>query len=202
MTTPPPRGGGTVMTLGGGGLQGGCKVPVPVPEGGFVWHLLPSLASHLPKRVMRLAAAEVHGPVWKQPPPPPVLPPAPPPPPSPFAQARARGGRARGSAPTSVRDSGQRNECSRDRSTQEYIKMVLLNASRRCDPPGERVHRLYWRLCAFFFSGKLCLCSKRHFSPQDKWQKCKKQCPAIGPICGVSVIWPFRSADLLGPLGF
>ena len=24
--------------------------------------------------------------------------------------------------------------------------MVLLNASRRCGPPGERVHRLYWRI--------------------------------------------------------
>ena len=34
----------------------------------------------------------------------------------------------------------------------------------------------------------------------DKVQKTMG--PGIEPICGVSVIWPFRSADLLWPLGF
>ena len=33
-------------------------------------------------------------------------------------------------------------------------------------------------------------------------KKCKKMDPGIEPICGVSVMWPIRSANLLGPLGF
>ena len=63
--------------------------------------------------------------------------------------------------------------------------------------------RVSGSLCAFIFFRQALFVQWNHFFPQDKGQKCKKTMgPGIEPLCGVSVIWPFCSADLLGPLGF
>ena len=43
---------------------------------------------------------------------------------------------------------------------------------------------------------------KPFFSSEQVTKVQKTMGPGIEPICGVSVIWPFLSADLLGPLGF
>ena len=54
--------------------------------------------------------------------------------------------------------------------------LVADQSHRVCCTPTQHTVRWEWEACLHSSSsGKLCLCSENHFSPQDKWQKVQKK---------------------------